>query len=230
MTTALDIINGAAKLIGVQFKSEQLDTDEANDALVQLNDMLDSWSNDNLVIYADTDESFPLTGAASYTMGPSGAFNTTRPMLINFVVIRVGGVDYTLDLISQEQYAEIAIKSTQAQIPAYYTYDNAYPLATLQFWMVPTAGSTLYISSNKPLANLSSLTASVALPPGWNRALKYNLAMEMAPQYGAQVSQMVADGAKKSLGAIKRSTSANNPMPLMEPVNVDKPYILAGLF
>lgn len=216
MTTALDIITGAAKLIGVIFKSETLSDDEAIDGLVALNDMLDTWSNDNLTTFSYTLESFPLTSAASYTIGSGGAFNTSRPVNIVTAVVRYASIDYPLKVITQEEYQlEVPIKSIASPIPQFLTYDNGYPLGTITIYAVPTGGSTLRMLSNKPLSNLSSLTTVVDLPPGWKRALKYNLAIELAPEYGAEVSAAIAQNAATSLGAIKRSTAINNAIPFM---------------
>lgn len=215
-TSALDIITGAAKLLGVLFKNEQLSADEANDGLIALNEMLDSWSNDNLSTFADTLDSFSLTGASSYTMGTGGTFNAARPINIISAVVRVSSTDYKLEPITEQQYqTEIAVKSITSSIPKYITYDNGYPLATIKMYAIPTSGSTLYLQSKKPLSNLSLLTTTVDLPPGWKRALKNNLAIEMAAQYGEEVPASVIRNATQSLGAIKRAASINNAMPYM---------------
>jgi hypothetical protein len=95
------------------------------------------------------------------------------------------------------------------------TYDNGYPLGTISIYAVPTSGSSLRLLSNKPLANLSALTTTVDLPPGWKRALKYNLAIDLAPEYGVEIPAAVVEISRTSLGAIKRSTAINNAMPLM---------------
>lgn len=229
-TSALDIITGAAKKIGVIFKSEVLDDDEANDGLITLNDMLDTWSNDNLTTFSYTLENFPLTGAASYTIGTGGNFNTSRPINIVTAVVRIGTIDYDLAPITEEQYQlDIAFKGITLQIPKFITYDNGYPLGIIKMYAVPTAGGTLYLQSNKPLSNLSALTTAVDLPPGWKRALIYNLAIDIAPEYGAEVPAQVQQIAKSSLAAIKRSTAINNAMPLMSD-NVRSGNIFSGWY
>lgn len=164
-TSALDIINGAAKKLGVLFKGEALPSDEANDGLVALNNMLDSWSNEDLLTVAFTTETFSLTGAASYTIGSGGVFNTSRPINIASAVVTVGSVDYPLIPLTPQAYnEEIAIKSITSPIPKYLVYDNAYPLGTITLFAVPSSGSTLKMLSNKPLSNLSALTSTVDLP------------------------------------------------------------------
>lgn len=227
-TSALDIITGAAKLLGVVFKSEVLPADEANDGLILLNDMLDTWSNDDVSTISYTLENFSITGASSYTIGSGGTFNTSRPINIISAVIRLSSVDYPLQIITQEEYqTEISIKSLTSQIPQYLTYDNGYPLGTIKMFPVPTSGSTLYLQSNKPLSNLSALATVVDLPPGWKRALKYNLALDMAPQYGVEAPAEVQRIAITSLGSIRRATAINNAMPLL-PSPVSRYSIYGG--
>jgi hypothetical protein len=228
MTTALDLITGAARLIGVVFKSETLADDEANDGLTALNDMLDTWSNDNLSTFVYGQDTFSLTGATSYTIGTGGAFNTTRPINIVTAVVRISSIDYPLEIISQEQYqTEVALKSITSSIPQYLVYDNGYPLGTIKMYPVPVAGSSLILLTNKPLSNLSTLTDTISLPPGWKRAIKYNLAIEMAPEYGAEIPDYVIANARTSLGAIRRAVSINSPMPLI-PSPVSRYSIYGG--
>lgn len=226
--TALDIITGASRLIGVTFVSETLPADDANDALLVLNDMLDSWSNDGLMTYSSALENFSLTGATSYTIGSGGTFNTTRPINILSAVVRLSNVDYPLEIITQDQYQlEINNKSVTSSTPQYLTYDNAYPLGTIKMFPIPSSGSTLYLDSFKPLSNLTLLTTTVDLPPGWKRALKYNLAIELAPHYGVEPTATIVRNALRSMGAIKASTSANNAMPFM-PSPIARYSILSG--
>lgn len=217
MTTALDHITGAARLIGVAYKGEALSADEAADGLAALNDMLASWSNDDLLTYAYEWNNFSLTaGVASYLMGEGQTFNDTRPINIAAAFVRSGSTDYQLQLISPEQYElEIPVKTVSSTIPQYLSYDNAYPYPTIRIYPVPATNNSLYMLYNKPLETIASLDTTVDLPPGWNRAIKYNLAIEMAPEFGQEPSASVVDTARKSLGAIKRATSANNAMPLM---------------
>jgi len=43
-TTAIDLINSSARLAGILASGETLTSDEANDALNVLNDVLEGWS------------------------------------------------------------------------------------------------------------------------------------------------------------------------------------------
>jgi hypothetical protein len=221
MTTANDIITGALKLLGVLYKSETPSADESADALESLNDLLESWSNDDLMTYSLSTESFPLTGAAQYTIGTGGDFNTQRPININNALVRIANIDYPLDIIPPEMFQQIPFKSITTMIPSFLTYDNGYPLGVIKMYTIPTAGGTLIMQLNKPLLALTSLTDSIALPTGWNKALKFNLAVDLAPTYGVQISEDVRKQAALSQAAIRRSTSVTKPMPLESNRNVN---------
>lgn len=211
MTTALGIIKAAMRKAGVLTKNETPDSDEAADGLEMLNDLLASLSNDSLVVYARTVESFSLSaGTASYTIGSGATFNTARPVKIVSAYVRSGTIDYPLRIISDEQYATISIKSIQG-IPEYINYTNAFPTATVNLYPSPGAAYTIYFVTEKEISSLS-LSDTVSFPPGWKRMLIHNLAVEVAPEYGQQVPATIVEIARESKAAIRHAVMAAKPM------------------
>lgn len=201
--TARDIIKDAMKVAGVLTKTQEPSADEAADGLRFLNNMIDSWSNDSSLIYSRSLESFTLTAnQQNYTLGPGGNFNTERPVKIMWAYVRVGGIDYTLDIVEDESFATIIWKN-QGSIPQFLNYTNGYPQGTIKLWPFPASGYQLFLLMEKALPEFSSLNTEVALPPGWKRALTYNLAIEIAPQYGQELSATAVDIAGKSIGDIR---------------------------
>lgn len=216
MTTALDIITGAARLIGAVRMNEALAGHEAANGLVALNDMISSWSNNSLNIYARTLESLTLsTSAQSYTIGSGATLNTTRPVKIVSGSIRSGNLDYDVEFISETEFESITLKSVSGGTPYYATYNNAYPTGTLRFYPMPTAGDVLRLLSEKPLTEFAALGTTVDLPPGTKKALRFNLALDLAPEYGIEPSKLVVKGAMESLGAIRLAAAKNRPMPYL---------------
>lgn len=209
MGTALGIIKSAMRKAGVLVKSESPSADEANDGLEMLNDLLASLSNDSMVVPARVLESFPLTSAHDYTIGSGGDFDTTRPIKIISAYARSGGIDYQLDVVSDENYAQITTKTTSGT-PEYLNFTNAYPLATIRIHPA-SAGYTLYILSEKQLSSFT-LNQEVDLPPGWRRMLVHNLAVELSPEYGQAVPQEVAMIARESKGEIRSAIMSARPM------------------
>lgn len=212
MTTALGIVTSAMRKNGVLTKGEAPSADEAADGLEMLNDLLASLSNDSLIVYARTLENFTLVGGtSSYTIGPSATFNTTRPVKVIAAYVQSGGVDYPLTVVSDESFSAITYKSTSG-IPEFLNYSNSYPTATIKLYPSPSSAYDLYILTEKPLTAFASLSTVVSLPPGWERMLKHNLAMEMAPEFGQQAPAEVVEIAKESKAEIKSAVMAAKKM------------------
>jgi len=71
MTAPIDIISRALKDIGALEAGEVPTADAAQDAFDMLNDIIDQWSNEGMMIYNVTEIVFPLiSGQTQYTIGP----------------------------------------------------------------------------------------------------------------------------------------------------------------
>lgn len=212
MTTALGIIVSALKKIKVLTKSETPDANDSADALVSLNALLSSWSNDGLTCYARVNESFSLVaGTASYTIGTGATFNTTRPLFIASAFIRSGTTDYEIkEIITDEQYDSLPVKTTQS-IPSVLNYTSSFPNGRIRLYETPSSNYSLYITSEKEITALA-ITDTISFPPGWERALTYNLAVEINPEYGQPLDALVFETAKDSLGQIRINTARNRPI------------------
>lgn len=214
-TTVKKIVKKAFQKAGILTKTQDPAADELNDAVDALNDMMESWANDSMLCIARATENFPLTANISaYTIGTGGAFNTVKPIDIISAFIRSGGIDYPVDVITDENYSDITFK-TAGGIPDWLKFDNSFPLATITLYPVPYGGLNLYLLTEKPLTAYG-INDSVILPPGWNRALIYNLSIEIGPDYGqepsAETKQIAVDS--KSLiqkGIIKNRSLDANP-------------------
>ena len=196
-----DLIKGSLRLIGVIASGETPSADEMKDSLSSLNVMLDGWSTKRLTIYASTLDSLTLAvGTASYTVGTGGTFNTSRPTRVLSAYTRdSNGNDCDLKVYTErDRYNEIVDKDTSGR-PEELFYDSSYTLGTIYLYPVPEQAYTLYMESLKPLSQLSGYTTEISLPDGYLRALKYNLAIELAPEFGASVPIEVAGIALDSL-------------------------------
>lgn len=232
MTTGLEIVTKALQKNGVLVKSETPSADEASDGLYALNVLVSSLSNDSMMIYARTDENFPLVaGTATYTIGTSQTFNTARPIYIVDAYVRQGTTDYPITQISDEGYAGIVDKTSRG-IPNFLNYTNGYSTATIKLWPVPDTSYTLYLLSEKQLATFT-LAGDVSLPPGWERFLIHKLGVELAPDYGEAVDQAALvrceQIAKESEAAIRRAIMKNRSMDAAAPVR-NKNNIYTGGF
>lgn len=225
MTTARDIINAAYRKINVLGQGSTLTSEEANDALTEMNDMIAMWSTQGALIYTETKETFTLTGALSYTIGTGGDFSTDIPVDIMAAHVTYADNDYPLQIIDSREYSSITDKD-QSGTPRQLYFDSNYPLANIYLWPVNYSGTTLTLFSQKPLTEFASLTTDVSMPPEYRTALVHNLAVRMAPEYEREASMTVKGIAKKSLDLIKAQNKKNNK----NTVKVDSAYLRRGVY
>lgn len=205
MSTARDLIKGALKLIGVVAEGEAPSAGQQTDGLAVFNDMLDAWSIEDLIVYFKTTEDFSLIpGQADYGMGPTGDFNTTRPLGIDGVSIIDGTAEFQVEKRTLDQWMCIQNKTVQSTLPTKFYFNETFPLATISLWPVPSETKTIRVYSWKALTGLAAVGDTVSFPPGYAQALKYNLAVLLAPEYGRPIDQVVAGIALDSKANIKR--------------------------
>jgi hypothetical protein len=211
MTTTRDLIQSSLRLINIAGAGENMTPEDAVDGLATLNQLLSSWSADGKVIYSRSVDTKALSGGVqSYTMGVGGDINTTRPVSITQATLTLGGVVTPIEIWAQETFSVLSLPTLQGGIPYQMFVNNGNPLVTLQLWPIPSSGQTLTLYSIKPLSTLA-LNDTLDLPPGYERALRYNLAVEFAPEYEREASATVKDVARESLGTIMRNNQQYQP-------------------
>lgn len=212
MATALDVITDALQMLGVYDPNETLTDADAQTGLSVLNDMLDSWSNESLTTFAWLTNSFPLVAnQQSYTVGPGGNFNTTRPLQIltgpgTCFIRDTNSNDYPVDVVAQDVWNLIGLKDNTSDIPDTLFYDPQFPLGIINMFPVPIITYTLFFSSQLQLADLPLITTPISLPPGYKLALGTNLAVALKPYFAdGNLDPIIIERAAKSLGNIKRT-------------------------
>ena len=202
MATARQIITKAMQKLGAITKSDTPSSDEIVDGLSALLGMLSSWSVSGLNVYARALESFPFVPSQGvYTIGTGGDFNTDRPTQIISAYFRDGQIDYPLMIIDDQTFAQISFKG-EISIPLYINYTNSYPLGQIRVYPVPSSQYTLFLLSEKPFSEYT-IDEEVDLPPGWERAIIYNLALELAPDFGQPASPELVGIANRAMANIQ---------------------------
>jgi hypothetical protein len=215
--TAQTLIKAALRSIGVIAPGETPTDDEIQDGLEALKFMFRHWSANDIRIYSVTVENFPLTGATSYTIGSSGTFNTVRPASIRGAYVRDAyNFDNPLKIIDEAKYRELHLKTIVATA-GYLWYNPTYPLGTI--YLYPLDGSTIYLHSLKPLSDPSAITTDVAFPPEYDEAIKFNLAVRLAPEYGKEPLQMCMALAASAMKDIETRNFASQ-------INAVKPEVI----
>ena len=208
--TVTDLIRRSMYLINAAAAGEIPDTADLNDALLSLNEMLDSWNTQPLAVYGSPTENWTLTpGKSVYTWGVGGDFTSERPVFINDVYCTVNGISTPVRVITQAEYDRISMKAISQSIIEKVLYVNSFPLGQLTIFPAPTDAVTLTFDIGRQFTGNLTLQTKLSLPPGYIRAIRYNLAVELWPEYTNSTTDItsVKDIARHALGEIK---SVNN--------------------
>ena len=235
-TTAGDIITGALRLIGVVAEGESPSPESAADALSAMNQMIESWNTERLSVFATEDQifSWPAT-EISRTLGPTGDFVGNRPILVDdatYFKDPSTGVSYGLKLINQQQYNGIALKTVRSTYPQVMWVNMTYPDIEMYIYPVPTRVLEFHIVSVEQLSRPAILATNLTFPPGYLRAFRYNLACELAPEFGVEPSRQVQRIAMTSKRNLKRINNPDDLMSIPYPIvgNRQRYNIYAGNF
>ena len=216
MTTALDQIKGALRLIGELAEGESPSSDTTIDSLSALNQMLDSWSIERLAVYTTQDQTFTWPASTKdRTFGPTGDFVGTRPVDLDdstYFIDTSTGVSYGIGIINDQQYNQISVKTVTSTYPQLLWVDDANPDINMSIYPVAIRALEWHFISVLELAQPTTSATSLVFPPGYLRAFRYNLAVELAGEFGVEPSSNVSRIAMTSKRSLKR---INNPDDVM---------------
>ena len=213
--TVLDLITSALRSLVVLASGEVPTAEESQDALAIFNLMVDSWNAERLKIFTIPMQEFAInTNEPTYTLGPGGTLNmSVRPARVErYGIVNLNNsaqpLELPLDMLTVDQWAAIPVKLIGSTLPTKIYDDGAFPLRNISFWPYPLTAVKLRVYYWSPLAGAATLQTVLAQPPGYVEALKYNLAMRLAPEWGTSPSPDVQRLAMETKGKIK---SLNTP-------------------
>jgi hypothetical protein len=121
-------------------------------------------------------------------------------------------VSYGIKFINQDQYNGIAVKTSTSTFPQVIFVNNTFPNVEMYVYPRPTQVLDWHFISVQELTQPATLATELFFPPGYMRAFAYNLAMEIAPEFGVEPSPQVQRIAMTSKRNLKR---INNPYDVM---------------
>jgi hypothetical protein len=215
-TTAGDQINGALRLIGQLAEGETPSAATSQDSLTAMNQMLDSWSSERLSVFSTQDQVFSWPpGLKSRTLGPTGDFVGNRPVLLDDATYfrdPANNISFGIKIINQQQYDGIAVKTVTSTYPQVIWLNMDMPNMDMYIYPVPTKVLEWHFISVTELVEPATLATSLIIPPGYLRAFRFNLACEIAAEFGVEPPPSVQRIAMSSKRNIKR---INNPDDVM---------------
>ena len=222
MTTAAEIIDGSLRLLGVLAEGETPSAAVMQDSIMAINQMIQSWDTERLSVFSTQDQVFTWpANVLSRTLGPTGDFVGNRPIEIDdatYFKDPSSGLSFGVKLINQQQYDGIAFKTVTSTYPQVMWINNTFPDMEITVYPVPIKALEWHIISVETLNEVTSVATDLYFPQGYLRAFRYNLACELAPEFGVEPSPQVQRIAMTSKRNLKRINFPGDLMAIPYPI------------
>ncbi len=218
-TTPNDIILLSLKVANVVGVGQTPTAEDLLDSFNLLNMMIAQWQRKRYMVYALTTTSLQATGALNYTVGPGGDFDIPHPAKLESAYFTQNvdtplPVDFPLRILrAKEDYNRIGLKNL-ISFPQYAFLDTQYPTSYLYVWPLPSNAYRINITVMEQIESFQTPSDIITLPPEYQAALMWNLAIECCTMYGLEPSNSLVAKALDSLRTI-RDTNAQIPILLM---------------
>lgn len=199
--TGQNIINAAMVRANIADAGVAPSGSESAAALITLNAMLGSWSASGVAVPKLTKASVAMTGAPSYAL-------VTRPLKILSASCVHANVHQDVEICSADRWTKIEDKSRAGKFARHLLSDAGHPTTTI--YVTPLAStSTLELWTLLPLGSFATLATDVTFPDGYDRAIINALALELANDFNAPVTEALMMAANEAKTAIGRLNAEN---------------------
>lgn len=214
-----DIVSQSLKEIGALAQGETPSAGDMADALAICNRMFDEWAARKIMAYNVEFNVYTLTASHSPTLiGPGltapDLAIATRPVRIEgaswLMSSSSGIVDAPIITIRDDQWwANNRVKNLTSSLSTDLYYSAGWPNGELNFWPIPTVTNQVRLEMWTPLPLANAQNASFSLPPGYWSAVVLNLALELAPSFGANVPPMLARNAQRAMATLQGNNNGS---------------------
>jgi hypothetical protein len=220
--TLRDLLRSSFRLIAVLREGQGPNVDDITDSLVVLNAMLTTWSVDRLFIFCIRSDQYNLVAnQQTYQIGVGAPdFDAPRPIRIDrAAVIYTPSGEYSPELplgrLTARGWEDLNIKNITSTIPTNFYADNQYPFCNINLWPIPTQVLPFLLYTWQQITTgftPSQLDTELSFPPGYEDAIRYNLAVRLAPEWDKPLRADVLTLARESKAFIQ---SLNAPAPVL---------------
>ena len=111
-------------------------------------------------------------------------------------------IDLDISPLNFQQFADLPLKQLVNSFALNFYNDKRSPISTVQLFPIPLVTMNCRMFLRQPLINFNDLNEIVEFPPGYERAFIYNLAVEIAPEFGKTIPPEVQSIATTSYNKV----------------------------
>jgi hypothetical protein len=180
--TGQQAVNITLTQLAILQPGETPNASESGDALIVINNIIDSWAIQRLMNVGMSQTSVSLVnGTQSYTLSP------VPPAIVACTFVDSNGATFPVKQLNAEEWDQIVDRNITANIVKGFFFDR---ISALWLTPVPKSGDVIYSSWPTTTSTFASLGTSVTLADGYQLALISAAALTLAPQYAVPPANM----------------------------------------
>lgn len=205
------IATDALSYLGVLDAGGTPSATELAQALRSMNDLLDNWSSEEIMIPGLLLQTFSLVaGTGTYIIGTGQTWNVVKPIAIEAAVHinTMNAVPFVtpIRVVNGAEWASIPNRSQSNNLIEALFYDR-YGASVGNIYVSPIPlGGSVQLTMWTALTQFADATTTITLPPGYELPMTYALAMTLAPRYEVQPSDVLV---KNYMDAMARLRNQN---------------------
>lgn len=212
------MVTASIRKLGVVAQGQTPDAEAVTNAAQALNLRIALHRKDGLLLWTRKTYSFvPTVNVSSYNIGDGQTLNTPYPLNViqAYKVVSSGTTRIPMEVISDWNYNRLP-QGSLGGAPIQLTYQPKVNYGVLKLWPAPDAASaaatTITIVYNSPIEYFNLSTETLDMPEEWYLALIYNVALDIAPEWGVPLleRQQLAKEAKYFLDTAKENSGEDS--------------------
>lgn len=187
------LIAGALRLCGGTGPLDVPNLGAVNNGLLTLNALVQAWQSNNMHVWTQERVEFSMVaGTATYQIATGLStpnINAVRPLRVTGARLINTSTQASSPLIpmSRWDYDNLSDTTSPEGPPTQFFYDPQIPNGVVTLYPAPDSGtagtSIIDMTAQRPLTTFANLSATADFPDEWLSALRFNLALELAPEY-----------------------------------------------
>lgn len=209
---ALPLFAPATTFSGLATPATQVTAIVGNTITLNQNALLTPAQNPEIIAYSTPGDIAYDSRTGAPIVLPVRITNAFTRITISGGNPQIQGLDYQIRIIPKDKYTVLGLKGISGPWPTDLYYDRTFPLGNIYVYPNPSMAGECHLWTDALLTDFSTINQPINLPQGYARAIKTNLAIELAAEYGKTVSSTLAMRARESKAAVK----SLNAIPALE--------------
>jgi hypothetical protein len=192
--TRADIIKTALRKCGALGDWESPTTEQTTAAALALQMLVKAWQSQGMPVWVIKEQAIPSTNLAGGTVniGVGQTINVAKPLKVLQAFLRRDDLDTPLDIWDRWNFNTLVNHGIEGT-PTILYYQPLLNYGTLFCYPLPDAATqtdtSVVIHYQAMFEDMDSDSNDLAFPPEWTKAVTYQLAVDLAPEYGLSINE-----------------------------------------